>query len=53
MPQSFDRVYTLLDNGNNAAAVKQCDLILKKLQKKRAVEPSSWQTVMGLKDFSV
>jgi len=51
----YDRVYNLLDGGDNRKAEKECDSILKKIQKKKSslADPSEWQTVMALKGIAI
>lgn len=49
---SVDRIYNLLDSGQDQAALKSCDQLLKKAAKKQKWT-AQWQTVLSLKGITL
>ena len=48
----IDRIYNLLDAGQDKEALKLCDQLLKKCQKKQKWT-SQWQTILSLKGITL
>jgi len=52
MASPVDRIYNLLDSGQDQAALKSCDQLLKKAAKKQKWT-AQWQTVLSLKGITL